>query len=193
MARRCRLQSCRQELPKVKDSDRWQKAGSCNADHYYQHEAEKRTQKAANAKDKKPRAKAPSISKVREELAVLLQKLVRMKAADESGYCECVTCKKRFHWKEMQGGHFIERGKIGTKTIEENINPQCHYCNHYGMKKASCVLDYKQWMIDMHGADYVEWLRQEARRVVKHSRQDLEGQIVEVLGRIKEQSARLNE
>ena len=86
----------------------------------------------------------------------------------------------------MQGGHYIERGKIATKIIEENINPQCHHCNHYGMKKASYVIRYRKWMIDMHGIDFVEWLEAEAGKIAKHARHDLMAQIAEVSAQINE-------
>lgn len=182
--RRCNLSTCRAGLPSAKESDRWQKLKACNQEHYYQHEAEKRVQKATKPKKAKPKIK--SIAKVRQELAELLQRLVRLKAADGNGYCKCVTCGKSYHWKEMQGGHYIERGKIATKIIEENINPQCHYCNHYGMKKASHVILYRKWMIDMHGTGFVEWLEAEAGKIAKHARDDLMAQIAEVSAQINE-------
>jgi len=139
---------------------------------------------------RKPK-KEKSLAKCRDDVAVLLQKLVRMKAADDNGYCQCVTCGKFDHYKNMQGGHFIERGKTATKIIEENINPQCAYCNQWGMKNASIVLAYNEWMVDMHGVDYVEWLRREARRVAKHTRSELEGMRLDITARITEQEARL--
>ena len=45
--------------------------------------------------------KQKTVAKLREEAAVLLQKLVRMKAADENGLATCVTCGKRQHYKDM--------------------------------------------------------------------------------------------
>ena len=69
--------------------------------------------------------KLKTVAKLREEAAVLLQKLVRMKAADENGLAECVTCGKRQHYKEMDGGHFISRKWTATKLVEENVHPQC--------------------------------------------------------------------
>ena len=184
--RKCRLSTCRAELPRLAYSNPWETSGVCNQSHHYAHEAEKRAQKALKADKKKPKPKLKSIAKVRDELAVALQKLVRLKAADEYGFCACVTCDKRYHWKEMQGGHFIGRTKIATKVIEENINPQCHYCNHYGMKQATHVLKYRQWMVEMHGEDFVEWLRAESDRIVKHRRDELEQQIDEANAQIKQ-------
>ena len=53
--------------------------------------------------------KLKPIGKLVDDCAVLTQKLVRLKAADKHGFCRCVTCGKRQHWKELQGGHFISR------------------------------------------------------------------------------------
>jgi len=184
--RKCRLSTCRARLPSVKDSDKWQQAGFCEASHYWQSEVDKRAQKALKSDKKKPKPKLKSIAKVRDELAVALQKLVRLKAADEYGFCQCVTCDKRYHWKEMQGGHFIGRTKIATKVIEENINPQCRHCNLRGMKQTSYVLKYRQWMVEMHGEEFVEWLRAESDRIVKHRRDDLQRQIDEANAQIKQ-------
>ena len=41
--------------------------------------------------NRKPRKK-PTIQQEVEKAAVLLQKLVRLKASNKLGFCECVTC-----------------------------------------------------------------------------------------------------
>jgi hypothetical protein len=135
--------------------------------------------------------KKKSIATVREDLAKLLQKLVRMKAADENGYCRCVTCNKSYHWKQMQGGHFIERGRIPTKIVEENIHPQCEYCNQWGMKKASVVLIYREYMVDTYGSDFVDELIIQSNTVAKHSRGYLEQCIDEAKSDIEYQLNRI--
>ena len=57
--------------------------------------------------------KPPTISQEVEKAAVLLQRLVRLKAANENGYCTCVTCGVIKKWNdEMQGGHF--RNEVRT-------------------------------------------------------------------------------
>ena len=50
-----------------------------------------------------------STAKIIDDCAVLMQKLVRLKAADHNGFCKCVTCGIVKHWSVMQGAHFIER------------------------------------------------------------------------------------
>ena len=74
--------------------------------------------------------KKKSIAKQVEEVAVLVQKYVRLKAADDDGWVSCVTCGDRRQWNDqMDGGHFIERSYLATKLMEENIHPQCKTCN----------------------------------------------------------------
>ena len=69
---------------------------------------DKTKKKARKAKPKKKKTK--TIGKLTDEAATLLQRLVRLKAADDNGYVSCVTCgvTKRFD-DGMQGGQVGER------------------------------------------------------------------------------------
>ena len=134
--------------------------------------------------------KTKTLNRLANDLAVAMQKHVRLKAADSNGLCQCVTCGKRKHWKEMHGGHFIERGKA-HKTLEENIHPQCPYCNQYGMKKASVVLAYRRYMVDLYGEKFVKFLEDTANDVVKRFRPDLVAEIKDLRARNNELEAQL--
>lgn len=129
--------------------------------------------------------KKKTIAKLADECAVLLQKLVRLKAADKDGMVRCVTCGTRKHWKEMQGGHFIERGRLSTKLMEENIHPQCPGCNCFRMKTASGVLDYRRYMVEMYGEDFVTEIEMLSRETKKYFRPELEDLKSELKDRIK--------
>jgi uncharacterized alpha-E superfamily protein len=144
----------------------------------------------ANAKAKAKR-KPKSLARLRNDVAELLQKLVRMKAAVRDGACKCVTCGKVDHWKNLQGGHFIERGRNATKILEENIHPQCATCNLWTMKKASGVLDYRRYMVDMYGEKFVAELELRSKKTVKHARAELESLLAEYRRQIVEQEQRL--
>ena len=48
---------------------------------------------------KRRSTKRKTIAQEVDKAAVLLQKLVGMKAADDYGYCQCVTCGKVDHYK----------------------------------------------------------------------------------------------
>ena len=102
-----------------------------------------------------------------------MQKLVRLKAADKNGYASCVTCGVRKHWKELQGGHFIERRKTSTMLLEENIHPQCPGCNLYRMKLSSTVLAYRRYMADMYGEEFVNQLEIESNKPKKFTVDEL--------------------
>ncbi len=134
--------------------------------------------------------KTRTLNKLADDLAVAMQKHVRLKAADSMGFCQCVTCPNKKHWKEMQGGHFIERSKA-HRTLEENIHPQCPYCNQYGMKRASVVLIYRRYMVDMYGGKFVTQLEDSANNVVKRFRPDLVKEIKDLRARNREMEAEL--
>jgi len=142
-------------------------------------------------KAKPKRKKLKSIARVVDDCAVLLQRLVRLKAADSNGIVRCVTCDKHLHWSEAQGGHMIERGKTATKLVEEQVNPQCPGCNMYRMKTASGVLDYRRYMVGMYGEELVRDLEQLSKQPKKYSRSEVEELSNEFKRQIKEQEARL--
>ena len=133
--------------------------------------------------------KQKTVAKLREEAAVLLQKLVRMKAADVDGIAQCVTCGKKQHFKDMDGGHFISRKYTATKLIEENVHPQCKGCNQFASGRHD---DYSLYMVDTYGIEMVRELNDKKRELCKQNRIELEEIKVELRARIKEQEIRLN-
>jgi hypothetical protein len=113
-----------------------------------------------------------------------------MKAADENGLASCVTCGKRQHYKEMDGGHFISRKWTATKLVEENIHPQCKGCNQYASGRHD---DYSLYMVDTYGIEMVRELNDKKRELCKQNRIELEDIKVELKVRISEQAIRLGE
>lgn len=129
-----------------------------------------------------------TIAKYKEKVAKLLQRLVRMKYADDDGYCTCVTCGKVDHWKSMDGGHFISRKYNATVLVEKNIHPQCKGCNRYMSGRYD---DYALFMIDTYGEEFVRELNQSKYQVKKFTRFELEELESELKDRISEQEDRL--
>ena len=76
-------------------------------------------------------AKKPTRSKLIKKLDVVFSKYIRLSNADKKGYCTCVTCGKKFFWKEIQAGHFMSRKHYSTRWNEDNVKPQCVACNVY--------------------------------------------------------------
>jgi|TARA_R110000765_G_scaffold266211_1_gene365585 hypothetical protein len=135
--------------------------------------------------------KGMSYARLVDEIAKKLQKLVRLKAADENGMVKCWTSGESRHWKEMQGGHFISRKHQRTKIMEENIHPQTPSQNLYGMKDSLTVLHYRQVMCDFYGKNFVEWLEKEARIPLETPRPELEDTYYELVKRCKELEAKI--
>ena len=133
--------------------------------------------------------KQKSIAKLVDEAAVLLQLLVRLKAADEHGMVNCVTCGARKHYKEVDGGHSISRRHVATKLMEEVVNPQCKQCNGF---KGGAYGEYTLYMIDTHGRDFVDWLNIEKHKPKKYYRDEIEEIKAGFRTRIKEQEDRIN-
>lgn len=140
----------------------------------------------------KKRKKLKPIGKLVDECAKLLQKLRRMELADDGGWCECWSCGTRKHFTEMQGGHFIPRGKAATKLVEENIHPQCPPCNLYGMRHGDAEKQYTLRMLDWYGREFVDGLIERSKQTHKWNRVELEDMKKELQSRILDQEARLN-
>jgi hypothetical protein len=104
----------------------------------------------------------------RKKAIDLLQKLVKLKAADDNGYVECWSCGSVHHWSEMDGGHFIAKGASSYwATEEENVHPQCRACNRFGMKFGTATQNYTLKMEDFYGRDFVEAMLKDKLKVRK--------------------------
>lgn len=131
---------------------------------------------------KSPRAKAMDT----------LQKLVRVKAADEHGYCECWSCDSVHPWNEMDGGHFIPKGHSSYWALrEENIHPQCKGCNGFGMKYGTAEARYTLAMVDYYGRDFVDEMEATKRNQVKFYKKDYVEMTKEWNEQIKEHLKRI--
>lgn len=135
-----------------------------------------------------PPRKPKTTGKLKQEAATLLQKLVRMKYADDLGRCECVTCNMVHHWKEMDGGHFVSRKHNATLLVEENIHPQCKGCNGY---RKGNIDSYSLFMIDTYGLDAMRELIASKHHPRKFTAIELQDLIADYKCRIKEQEQRL--
>ena len=141
----------------------------------------------------KKKSKLKTLPQLHNYAAELLQKLVRLKASDDNGYCSCVTCGITKRWNDgMQGGHFISRGKAPTKLMEENIHPQCAGCNKFGMQFRDVEKVYTLYMIDMYGRDEVDAMIVQSGAVHKWVRSDLDDFIVDMKQQIKYQEDKIS-
>jgi len=136
--------------------------------------------------------KKKALPKLKNQALELIQLLVRVKAADDNGYCKCVTCDTVSQWNDgMQGGHFISRGKTKWCLVEENIHPQCRDCNGFGMKYHNKEAVYTIYMQEMYGHEFVQNMLDTQGEVIKLSRFDLEHSIADFKEQIKFHKSRI--
>jgi hypothetical protein len=141
-------------------------------------------------KDIRVATKTKTVAKLRKEALTLLQKLVRLKASDDNGYCRCVCCGCVKQWNDgMQGGHFVSRSKNQWALVEENVHPQCAGCN-YSMGFGNSHKQYTLYMIDMYGREFVEEMIS-TNNVVKFTRIELQDMIDDFKLQIKENLERI--
>ena len=117
-----------------------------------------------------------TISKLKKELDKWFSLYIRLREANEYGYCQCFTCGKVGHYKTggMQNGHFQSRKHMATRFDEENCQVQCVACNMFRQGeqfKFGMNLDAK------YGEGKAEELEFLARTIYKVSRVEYEEQI----------------
>jgi hypothetical protein len=118
--------------------------------------------------------KKKTIAQEVDSAAVLLQKLVRLKASDDQGYCTCVTCGCVRRWNDgMQGGHFISRKYTATKLMEENVHSQCSGCNGPRSKDGTVTIAYTTFMLDTYGREFVDELQYIKGLPKKYTREEV--------------------
>ena len=143
---------------------------------------------------KKSKRKPKSTAKIIDDCAVLMQKLVRLKAADHNGYCKCITCGKVQHWTVMHGAHYIERGKTATKVMEQNIHPSCQYCNMIGDKHIREIKDaYSKYMRDRYGDSFVDELFRKSKEVKKYGIVEARSLYADLKNQVKEAEQRVEQ
>ncbi len=71
------------------------------------------------------------------------------------GFNQCFTCRKWFHLKDLQCGHYVSRSYNNLRFNEINCNPQCVACNVF---KKGNLDTYAIRLMDKHGKDVLNRL-----------------------------------
>lgn len=112
--------------------------------------------------------KKPSLPALVEKADRAASVYIRLKYADSDGIVSCVTCGQKLHWKESHCAHYIERGRVETRWLEENLHPACPGCNVF--HKEFHKRRYTVFIIDTYGRDFLEELERLSKIVVSPSR-----------------------
>ena len=96
----------------------------------------------------------------------------------EVGKCVCVSCGKVLGWQgdakagveAIDTGHYIPSRVNSIVLDEDNVAPQCHYCNkvrHGNMEP------YSRWMRHVRGQKTIDRLEVRARQSVTFTKEEL--------------------
>lgn len=129
----------------------------------------------------------------RKFVAPVFQKMIRAEAAAQPagwerviaggrlmkvhrcvGQCVCVTCGKVSPWKTpngtMEAGHFLPGRTFAILYEEDNVAPQCAYCN----KHLHGAPDrFRLWMSEVRGEDTIDRLTRLKATTRQFSREEL--------------------
>jgi len=77
-------------------------------------------------------------------------------------YAICVTCESKYHFKQLQGGHFLPGRHNSVLFDERNCHAQCHGCN---MFKQGNTVRYFRFMQEHYGEEIIQELEQKDREL----------------------------
>ncbi len=96
-----------------------------------------------------------------KDMDYAFKRSVRLEAALKTGgVVACVSCGRPYHWKDLDGGHFISAGKLAVRWHRKNVHPQCTTCNKH---LQSNEIEYEKAIVRMYGPAMPELLRQRSR------------------------------
>lgn len=126
------------------------------------HSKTKQKKPAKTVWNKEPKAKAKKPTKKSEasklktrvrKLDKLMSLYIRMSYADRNGMVTCVSCWKSLHRTEAHCAHFIDRAKMWTRFMEDNLRPACCWCNTFNTQFH--IRMYTVKLIEEKGLDFV--------------------------------------
>lgn len=113
---------------------------------------------------------------------------IRLKYSDDKGMVECFTSGKKFHYKQIQCGHFISRSNLSTRWLEANCRPQSEHDN--------CLLSGNlkvfEKNLEKEKPGNVELLRETSREIVKPTITELKSLIIEYRSKMNQVKMKIN-
>lgn len=108
-----------------------------------------------------------------DDLDAIFSRYIRLKYADENGIAQCYTCQKKLPIAAIQNGHYVHRIDMATRFLEDNCRPQCSECNSRHNDDPTIFRD----ALENEKSGITSWLREQAREVVKPTRDELKQEI----------------
>jgi len=152
--RKCRLKTCRKELPQAKNSDNWQRKGFCDVDCMAAHGMQKAKEAKAKRERKKTRA-AKERLKTLSDHAREAQQAFNAWIRERDACLPCISCG-RHHQGQYHAGHYRTVGSHPELRFEPlNVHKQCAPCNNH---KSGNIVEYRINLLDRIGKEALEWL-----------------------------------
>ena len=115
-----------------------------------------------------------TIPVLQKRLDQIFSEYIRLKEANDNGFCKCVTCGSMWHWTALHNGHYVDRRHIATRYDERNCHPCCYHCN---VTLRGNLSKYRQFIIDKYGVKVLEELESAKRATEKYSVADYQEKI----------------
>ena len=125
-----------------------------------------------------------------EATAIKFQKMIRMEAADDDGFLNCVTCGRNVHWKAANAGHYYSRIHKSVVFYEPNCHPQCVHCN-LPRGLGGNLGEYRRYLEETYTDVLLEDMEEMKKTPRKYSLPELAEMRQRFLDRIKIQEKRL--
>lgn len=136
-------------------------------------------QKQKKAVQKSKRKKLIPIPTLKRRLWVLFSTFIRLRDADNTGWCNCCTCGKPVFWTGTSGanaGHFFTKRGNPMLLFEENdCHSQHRMCNKF--QKNNITWDYFLFMEKKYGRKEINRLASLRGKEFKFTREWLENKI----------------
>ncbi len=128
---------------------------------------EERKKKKLERKISTKKYQKSELKKWHRKTWVLMSEYIRRKYADWRGMVECWTCRKLFHWKEMDCAH-RHHGKLDLDV--RNLRPCCVKCNRYLHGNLG---EYERRLIEENGLEWSKQLVHDAHTQPPYTLDDL--------------------
>lgn len=154
--RKCRLATCRKEIPSIKISDFAQSKGFCDLDHMSKHGLAKARATINRQRKAKHREEKERI-KTRQDWLREAQSAVNAYVRERDRGKPCISCDKPdngLHQRHASHYRSVKACSILRFNLR-NIHASCATCNAV---LSGNLLEYRIRLVRMKGSDFVEWL-----------------------------------
>jgi hypothetical protein len=120
---------------------------------------------------------------LKAKLDTLFSRYIRLRDANQYGYCRCISCGKIVHWQECDAGHYVNRKHMSLRYDEKNVNAQCRSCNRFDEGNAA---GYHAGLVKKYGEGVIQYLEIKKHNTAHFSSAAYEALIKEYQQKIKQ-------